>query len=71
MGCLGKSGLGRDKFVKKQVEERKEKESRRFEDFRLRKHDDFSERRLLTDLRKSQTSCEQLDSAKVQHIFSS
>ena len=52
-------------YVKEKVEERKEEESRRFQDFRERKQGAFCERRLEADLRKSQRSCEQLDSAKV------
>ena len=61
----GKGGLGRDMYVKEKVEERKVKESRWFWDFRQRKQGAFCERRLEADLRKSQRSCEQLDSAKV------
>ena len=61
----GKGGLGRERHVKEQVEEKRQKESRRFQDFRQRKQGVFSERRVEADLRKSQRSCEQLDSAKV------
>ena len=61
----GKSGLGRERYVEEQVVERRQRESRRFEDFRERKHGVFSERRVEDDLRRSQRSCEQLDSAKV------
>ena len=52
-------------YVKEKVEEKKVEESRWFRDFRQRKQGAFCERRLETDLRKSQRSCEQLDSAKV------
>ena len=65
----GKGGLGREVYVKEKVEEKKVQETRRFEDFRQRKHGAFSERRLEADLRKSQRSCEQLDSAKVFSLY--
>lgn len=62
---LGKGGLGRDRHLKEQAEERKTLEGRRFEDFRQRKHGVFSVKREEADLGKSQRACEQLDSANV------
>ena len=62
---LGKGGLGRERYMKEQVEVREVQEKHRFEDFRQRKQDVFSTRRVEADMKKSQRACEQLDSAQV------
>ena len=61
----GKGGLGRERYVKERVEEKKLQEHLSYDDFRQRKHGALSERRVKCDLRKSQAACEQLDSAQV------
>lgn len=62
---LGKGGLGREKYMKERAEEKKTWERHRLSDFRQRKQSVFSLKRVEADIRKSQKSCEQLDSAKV------
>ena len=67
---IGKGGLGRESYVKERTVRRKTQESHRFTDFRLRKQDVLSQRRVEADFRKSQRACEQLDSAKVCTVLS-
>lgn len=61
----GKGGLGRERYVREREARMKSQDSRRFTEFRQRKLDRFSERRVEADFRRSQRACEQLDTAKV------
>lgn len=62
----GKTGLGRKKFVSEREVDRKVMDAQRLSDFRLRKQASVSERKILSDLRKSRLACQQLDTTHGQ-----
>lgn len=64
LAAQGKGGLGRERYVREREARVKSQDSQRVSEFRQRKLDKFSERRVEADLRKSQRACEQLDTAK-------
>ena len=56
-----RGGLGRKKFLHERLAQKKAEEARSVRDFRRRKQDGFSKRRVEMDLQRSQQACEHLD----------
>ena len=60
---IGKTGLGRKKFLTEKRSEAKDVEARNFSDFRLRKQASLAQQKCRSNLRKSRLACQQLDTA--------
>ena len=58
---IGKTGLGRKAFIAEKKSEVKAQEAVKFSDFRSRKQASLFQARIKSDLRKSQLSCQRLD----------
>ena len=67
---LGREGIGRESFVEEkkvqEIQRLKQKTAEDMEMFRLRKKQQFSDKRDQRDFRKSQLACEDLDNKMVQ-----
>ncbi len=71
----GRVGLGREKFVHEKVKRAAEIKAQRTvwdrrntQDFHQRTQETFSQRKVSSDLWKSQLACEQLDTKMVSHL---
>lgn len=62
--CIGKTGLGRKKYVAEKRSEVKVLEAKNLSDFRLRKQASLAQMKCKSDLRKSRLACQQLDTAQ-------
>lgn len=60
---VGKTGLGRKKFLTEKRSKAKDLEARNFSDFRLRKQASLAQQKCKSNLRKSRLACQQLDTA--------
>lgn len=60
---IGKTGLGRRKFLTEKRSEVKVLEAKNLSDFRLRKQAVLAQQKCKSDLRKSRLACQQLDTA--------